>query len=150
MLVPIEIDFDIHKAIVNEQRTFDEAPYLALRRLLKLPDPGTDPEDQATSNSGRSWQQQGVEIAHGSPARMSYLRGTQVFEGKFLDGKLVVNGRAFASLSEAASKLARTGNGTRTQLDGWKYWETKVPAEDKWVSLRELRRRARKTAGLSR
>ena len=150
MLMPIEIDFDIHKAIVNEQRTFDEPPYLAIRRLLKLPDVPQLSIDEEVAKSGRAWQRNGVEIPHGSPARMSYMRGTQVFEGNFFDGRLVIDGRAFASLSEAASCLARTGLGTRTQLDGWKYWETKLPGDDKWVSLRELRRRARKAAGFIR
>ena len=34
----IEIDFDIHKLIELERRSFTEKPFIALRRLLKLPE----------------------------------------------------------------------------------------------------------------
>lgn len=60
---------------------------------------------------GAPWVQDGVEVPHGSLARMEYQRGAQVYEGRFLNGKLVVNGRSFESLSTAASALAVTADG---------------------------------------
>jgi len=147
MLMPIEIDFDIHRAIENERRDFGEPPYLALRRLLKLSEvPRISPKTEDTESTGRSWRSHGVEIPHGSEARMSYLRGAQQFSGRFVDGQLVINGRAFSTLSDAASSLARTGSGSRTQLDGWKYWEVKLLGQDQWVPIRRLRAQARKDA----
>src|SRR5262245_36093186 len=101
-LVPIEIDFDIHKLIETERRGFDEPPYFALRRLLNLPETKPiKPSVLADSTQGRSWREGLVEIPHGSLARMEYDRGRQVYEGKFLEGRIVINGSQFESLSEA-------------------------------------------------
>ena len=146
MFVPIEIDFDIHKAIENERRSFDEPPHLALRRLLKLPNVELEKSAPAPAvpSEGRPWREGMVEIPHGSEARMSYQRGGQVFEGRFLDGRLVVDGQEFETLSGAASALARTKYGTAPNLNGWNYWEVKVPGQNQWIPFKLLRSRGRK------
>jgi hypothetical protein len=136
MLKTIEIDWDIHKVIESERRGFVEPPYVALRRLLGLPEPALEQEE---STAGLPWRDGGVEIPHGSKARMSYQRGRQVFEGEFLNGKLHVNGREFDSLSAASNALAVTKGGSRTQLNGWNYWFVKLPGEDAWTPMKPLR-----------
>jgi hypothetical protein len=145
----IEIDFDIHKLIESERRSFSEKPYIALRRLLKLPDlkelPSTDSSPMAT---GRVWVEDGVVIPSGTLARMEYGRGSQRFEGKFIDGQLVVNGMRFTSLSAAASTLAKTKNGSSPSLNGWNYWEVQKPGTDRWDLMEHLRRRAKGMAVL--
>lgn len=139
-LATIEIDFDIHKMIEGERRSFSEPHYVALRRLLKLPHIEPEPaKEQTRASEGRSWREGLVELPHGTLARMAYDRGKQVFEGEFLDGKLVVNGQSFAALSEAASGLARTKAGKKTQLNGWIYWEAQLPGETKWRRLSDMR-----------
>lgn len=145
----IEIDFDIHKLIELERRGFDEPPNSALRRLLKLPDKNQIeapavasvkvPDNAFNDGSGRPFTEDGVSIPHGSLARMEYLRGSQVYEGQFLDGKLVVNGVAYSSLSGAADALAVTKSGDKTSLNGWRYWEAKRPGETVWEKLWDLR-----------
>ena len=149
MLKPIEIDWDIHRAIDAERRGFDEAPYHALRRLLGLPDlaeaeiaskPTSFENKKSDSNAGIPWVEDGVEIPHGSLARMSYNHGRQNFDGTFLNGKLVVNGRSYKTLSSAASDIAVTKKGRKTQLNGWLYWEVKFPGEDVWMRLEDLRK----------
>ncbi|OJY67477.1 MAG: hypothetical protein BGP16_02825 [Sphingobium sp. 66-54] len=145
-LSTIEIDFEIHQAIEAERRGFGEPPYLALRRLLKLPDPersASKSEDRPASTDGRPWREGPVEIPHGSEARMTYQRGRQIFLGQFLDGQLVASGRAFDSLSEAASELAKTRNGTKPNLNGWEYWEVRYPGERGWRRLKDIRKGAR-------
>jgi hypothetical protein len=145
MLSTIEIDFDIHRMIENERRGFDEPPRAALRRLLKLPE--ENPLSTAVPSiapHGRPWREGTVEIPHGSKARMSYQRGSQVFEGQFVDGKLVVNGREFHTLSSAASALARTKDGSVPSLNGWNYWEVCLPGQDRWIPMHVLRRPSRK------
>lgn len=139
----IEIDFDIHRLIETERRGFEEPPYVALRRLLKLPEPEELEDKQpAPPEHGRPWRMGRVEVPHGSLARMEYDRGSQVYEGQFLDGKLVVNGRAFASLSSAARALATTRNGQPAILNGWNYWQAKFPGETEWRNLEDMRRRS--------
>ena len=150
----IEIDFDIHQMIELERKGFDEPPYVALRRLLKLS--GGD-SSQALSqkneaagsmtkieDNGLPFYADGVLIPHGSLARMKYARGTQIYEGQFLNGKLVVNGVSYPALSPAASALGITKSGSTTNLDGWLYWEAKFPGESSWKKLFDLREKVRK------
>ncbi|WP_323784620.1 hypothetical protein [Thalassovita sp.] len=139
----IEIDFDIHKLIEAERRSFDEPEYAALRRLLDLPEAVAPVEADAVSE-GRPFIQDGVSIPHGSLARMEYLRGSQVYEGQFLDGYLVVEGKKFSSLSSAAAAVAVTKDGTTPSLNGWLYWQAKFPGQNQWRALSDLRSAARK------
>ncbi len=145
-LATIDIDFDIHKLIEAERKSFEEPPFHALRRLLGLGAVPAATVDE-TPPDGRPWRDGPVEVPHGSGARMMYDRGRQVYEGKFLDGKLVVNGQEFTSLSSAAQALAVTKSGSSTFLNGWLYWEAKFPGETKWRRLDDLRARARGKRG---
>ena len=142
-LQSIEIDWDIYKMVESERRSFDEPHYAALRRLLKLPTLKGSPESEA--GAGRPWVEDGVEVPHGSLARMEYLRGSQVYEGRFLNGKLVVNGKSYEALSAAASTLAQTKHGSKPSLNGWLYWKAKFPGEIAWRSLAEMRQAKRKS-----
>ena len=139
-LSKIEIDFDIHKLIETERRSFDEPPFVALRRLLRLPDikPSVEHTKIASIGGGQAWSDSGVEVPHGSLARMKYNYGRERYEGQFLDGLLVVNGQKYRSLSTAASELAGKS------LNGWLYWETQFPGTAVWQRLGDLRDRARK------
>ncbi|MFK4489575.1 hypothetical protein [Bradyrhizobium sp. USDA 336] len=138
-LTSIQIDFDIHKAIEAERRGFEEPPYIALRRLLGLPAP-REKIERIRAEDGTPWSEDGIVIPHGSLARMEYQRGAQVFEGAFLNGRLVVNGRSYDTLSAAATDLARTKSGKRTSLNGWSYWKVKVRGEGPWKLMLDLRR----------
>lgn len=146
-LQKIEIDFDIHKLIEAERQTFEEPPYVALRRLLKLPPVSTS---QVTGHNepeqGIPFVQDGVSIPHGSLARMEYDRGRQVYEGQFLNGRLIVDGQSFDALSPAAVACAVTKKGRSTSLNGWNYWQAKFPGETKWRSLWDMREEVRKAA----
>lgn len=138
-LQSIEIDWEIHQIIERERKSFSEAPYIALRRLLGLGESNADIEIEINVGSGIPWVEDGVEVPHGSWARMEYLRGTQVYEGRFLNGKLVVNGKGYDSLTSAANALAVTKNGSKTSLNGWLYWKVKFPGDSDWHSLKEMR-----------
>ena len=145
-LQKIEIDWEIHKLIEAERKGFDEAPYVALRRLLKLPPITLNTSKSAAMDTGLPWRDEGVSVPHGSLARMEYLRGSQVYEGQFLNGKLVVEGQSFDSLSAAADALAVTKDGSKTSLNGWNYWQVKLPNETKWRALNAMRREAKAKA----
>ena len=137
-LLQIEIDYDIHRMIEQERYNLDEPEYLALRRLLKLPNQEGAP-DASSGGDALPWMDQGVIIPHGSRARMEYGRGTQVYEGRFLNGKLVINGHKYNTLSAAADAVAITKSGKKTYLNGWFYWKVQFPNESQWRSLQELR-----------
>ena len=135
----IEIDFEIHQAIEAERRNFDEPEYEALKRLLKIDSPNTVDSRDSHGLSKKPFVEDGVSIEHGSSARMSYQRGTQHFQGKFLDGMLVVDGKTYSTLSGAACDLARTREGNKTSLNGWIYWEVKAPNSSTWRRMSDVR-----------
>ena len=141
-LQSIEIDFDIYKLIETERRGFGEPQYVALRRLLGLPEQSNDEPETDALLDGLPFVEDGVSVLHGSDARMRYLRGTQLYEGKFLDGMLVVEGKKYPTLSAAASDLARTKEGKKTSLNGWLYWEVRAPGTARWRAMKDLRDQA--------
>jgi hypothetical protein len=131
----IEIDFDVHKRIEAERRGFDDSPNAALRRLLKLPEVD---EEAAPKPFGRAWSSEGAVLPHGTQVKMDY--GQQLIEGEIVDGKWVCEGQTFDSPSAAASALARTKDGETTSLNGWNYWEAKLPGSAEWRTIRGMRK----------
>lgn len=91
------------------------------------------------------WQSEGVSVPHGLEARMSYMAGRQRFVGCFLNGKLVVNGRHFTTLSQAASALAVNRMGRSPNLNGWAYWQVRLPGTDQWIPMAALKKSGRRT-----
>jgi hypothetical protein len=135
----IEIDFDIYKKIEAERRDFSEPQYVALRRLLGLPaaDQASKPQPAPTVGRARPWSGEGVLLPHGTQIRMTY--NGRMHSGEIADGKWIVDGKEFDSPSGAASGVAMTKRGRRTRLDGWIYWEVKLPGEANWQRLSALR-----------
>lgn len=135
----IEVDFDVHRCIENERHGFYESPNDALRRLLRLGEPKSASAMAPPSSppSRASWNDQGVTLPHGTPVQMRYNRRT--YEGQIVDGSWVIGDRRFDSPSGAASGIAVTKKGKKTRLDGWIYWQVKLPGEDSWKPLESLR-----------
>lgn len=134
----IEVDWEIYQMIEAERKGFHEPRYMALRRLLGLGVPAPAPEPTVqTLGEGVPWTREGVTVPHGTPARMEYNRRS--YEGEFLNGRLVVNGQKFETLSAAAKALAVTKEGKKASLDGWHYWKVKLPGEMEWRSLGDMR-----------
>src|SRR5689334_2077993 len=125
MLRAMEIDFDIHKLVEAERRSFDEPPYMALRRLLKLP----EPPRASTPPAGRGWQAEGVSLPHGTKLRMTYGRPKRTYTGTIQNAEWHVEGRVFDSPSGAASGVAVTSRGDKTRLNGWELWEVQLPGD---------------------
>ncbi|MCE7026488.1 hypothetical protein [Jiella avicenniae] len=145
----IEIDFDVHKAIEAERRSFSERPNDALRRLLGLPKRDVDATEQNAANNGmqgRAWLGDGVTLPHGTKVRMTYNKTDHT--GEIVDGMWVVGGRAFDSPSGAASGVGRTKKGTPTRLDGWGYWNAQLPGETGWTPIKNMRPEAIRPAAL--
>jgi 5-methylcytosine-specific restriction endonuclease McrA len=96
-------------------------------------------DGKIAKNEGADFEQDGVVVPHGTPARMEYKNGDQLYQGHFEDGVLMVDGLAYNSLSSAASALAITNDGKKTSLNGWLYWSVLLPGTSEWVSLKKLR-----------
>ena len=134
----IEIDFDVHRCIENERRSFAESPNDALRRLLRLPAASGSSKALASPSAVHqgSWSAKGVSLQNGTLVRMDYNQ--RRYEGAIVDGKWVIGAKSFDSPSGAASGVGLTKGGRTTRLDGWKYWEVKRPGDENWVLLGSL------------
>lgn len=152
----IEIDFDVHKKIEEARRSFSDSPNAVLRRLLNIGDneqsserlapmdnePGEVPGVKSArpwldEDSEQPWWGKGVTLPHGTEVRMEY-RG-RMYSGVIDNGRWVVEGERFGSPSAAASGVARTKDGKRTNLDGWRYWFVRRPMDEDWIPINELR-----------
>lgn len=129
----IDIDFDIHKKIETERRSFDESANDVLRRLLKI-DTGAIPLE---SPAGWPWTGKGVTLPHGTELRMDY--NGRLHTGRIHNGAWLVEGKQFNSPSAAAGGIALTKDGRHPSLDGWIYWHVRQPDAKDWVLLKTLR-----------
>lgn len=141
----IEIDFDVHKCIEVARTSFAETPNQVLRRLLQIDTDGASkPPSGRSSNGGsrgaRAWSGKGVTLPHGTELRMEY--NGRNFSGVIDDGRWSIEGKFFSSPSAAASGVAITRAGQHPSLDGWIYWQVKLPGEHRWVGMAELRKKA--------
>ncbi|BDA85454.1 hypothetical protein Sa4125_29960 [Aureimonas sp. SA4125] len=135
----IEIDFDVHKLIETERRSFGEKPNDALRRLLGLAERSAPSEGErvAPAAQGRPWVGEGMTLPHATALRMSYNKRQHV--GEIVDGRWAVEGKVYDSPSGAASDVGRTKGGGKTRLDGWNYWEAQLPGESEWKAIASMR-----------
>ncbi len=149
----IEIDFEVHKAIELERRSFDEAPNTALRRLLGIAPAkareSSKPEvAPPPSPAGRSWvgkgHSAGLALPHGTELQMDY--NGQRFMGRVDNGSIMFEGQKFTSPSGAADELCRTRAGNKTSLNGKELISAQLPGETDWVLLKTLQRRMQKEA----
>lgn len=144
----IEIDIEVHKRIEAERISFDEPDIAPLRRLLGLGPLECVPASDRPYYA--SWRDDGVELPHGTPLRMKHLRGRQIFEGMVKDGKLSFQDQLFGTVSGAASALAITSKGSKTNLNGWDKIEAKLDENDQWTLLSILRRKNYPAVDLSK
>lgn len=131
----IEIDFDVFKVLTN-RRASEEVTYNhVLRELLglrqKAPQP-VAPAAAASEPNAADWVSKGVRFPAGTEFRASY-KGQTVL-GKVAGGALQVNGKSYDSPSAAA--VAITGN----PVNGWVFWECRVPGASSWRIIKSMRR----------
>lgn len=135
----IEVDFHVHKMIEVERASFEETPNDVLRRLLRIEQ--TSAQTQPVSvNEGRKWFGKGVWLPHGTKLMMKY-NGVQ-HSAQIHDGRWVADGASYDGPSAAAHGVAKTREGSRTNLNGWIYWHAKLPGSDEWVPINSLRRKS--------
>jgi hypothetical protein len=103
-----------------------------LRRLL-----GLSPKQETTlhpdaSHTSRGWMTKGVTFPGGTEFRATY-KGKEI-RGSVESGALVVNGKRFISASSAAVAV------TENPVNGWNFWECKLPGSSTWQVIRSLRK----------
>jgi hypothetical protein len=134
MYASIDVDFDVWKAITNRRRTPETTENDVLRELLELGNAtvaAVQPSGVPQKMSGAPWVSKGVTFPHGTEFRAEY-RGRR-YLAQVDDGQLVYDGQKFKTPSQAAGAV--TGNA----VNGWNFWECKMPGKSSWVRISELR-----------
>jgi len=133
----IAIDVDVHKTIEAERLSFDETENDVLRRILKISTPKRV-GPAIVEPDGRSWSSKGVTLPHGTMVRMEY-NGVE-HNGAIVDGAWECGGSRFAGPSPAAAAVATTKAGGTPSLNGWIYWQAKLPGQSNWIAISKMRK----------
>jgi hypothetical protein len=150
--VNIEIDFDVFKAITMRRASEAVTPNDVLREVFKLPPSENAPPSSAhtappapeapqsptpiannrsVGGSG-DWVTKGVRFPQGTEFRAKHKGVTHY--ARVGGGSLVLNGKWFESPSAAAVSI------TNNSVNGWIFWECRLPGESSWKLMSSLRR----------
>ncbi len=138
MAYTLEVDFDVYKAVFARRANESVTENDVLRELLGLPPreehsaSPAEPMNPRDTSSPEDWVVKGVRFPAGTNFRASYKGRT--YSGRVEGGALVVDGKSYDSPSAAA--VAITGNA----VNGWRFWECRLPAKSTWQIIERLRR----------
>ena len=125
-----EVDFEVFKELTMRRATESTTYNDVLRELLSLP-----PRNGQAAGNGRSmngaWEYRGVRFPNGTDFRAKY-KG-QTYSAKVESGRLMLDGSPVGSPSEAAHTI------TGTNVNGWRFWECRLPGESRWRVIEALR-----------
>lgn len=79
------------------------------------------------------WVVENVSFPNGTEFRGKY-KGC-FYYGEVENGALIINGKKFSSLSAAAVVI------TRNPVDGWLFWDCKLPGEPSWMNVHKIKKR---------
>ena len=91
-------------------------------------------EQKSAKNSGDcvSWEVESVVFPDGTKFRGKY-KG-YFYYGKVRNGTLTLDEKEFVSPCEAALTI------TRTPIDGWLFWDCKLPEQVSWMNISEFKK----------
>jgi hypothetical protein len=127
----IDIDFDVFKALTARRASEHMTENDVLRQLFNL-GKGGEALTKAGSLAPDDWVTKGVRLPSGTELRSTY-KG-KAYLARVNSGALVLQGRRFDSRSAAAMSI------TGSPVNGWTFWQCKLPGQDRWQILKSLRR----------
>lgn len=132
----IDVDFDVFKQLTVRRETETMTYNDVIRELLGLEKKIIIENDYSKTQfheiSEDDWLVKGVRFPNGTEFRATY-KG-QIKNGRVESAALVVNGKRYESPSAAAVAI------TKTSVNGWGFWECKLPGKNSWQSIDSLRR----------
>jgi len=130
----VEVDFEVYKQLTVRRATEDVSHNDVIRELLGLGQPKTAPAAKAANGpSPGDWVAKGVRFPVGTDFRANY-KG-QSHTARVEGGALVLsNGQRFDSPSAAAVSI------TGSAVNGWRFWECRLPGKSNWQLIEGLRR----------
>jgi hypothetical protein len=131
VMMNIEIDFEVYKELTFRRSTEDISYNDVLRELLKLSKKEPPPPDKQDPDK-QDWVVKGVRFPSGTEFRAN--RKGQTYYGKVESGALVYNNERFNSPSAAGVEI--TGH----PVNGWIFWECRMPGNSSWQMIKFLRK----------
>lgn len=128
----IEVDFDVFKQLTVRRATEEVSYNDVIRELLGLGGITASDAKERNSPSPDDWVAKGVRFPAGTEFRASY-KG-QVRTGRIEGGALTVSGQRYDSPSAAAVGV------TGSPVNGWRFWECRLPGKSSWQLIESLRR----------
>jgi hypothetical protein len=127
----IQVDFDVFKALTMRRASEEVSENDVLRQLLGLSGhKGTATQPSAPAPG--DWVTKGVRFPAGTEFRAVY-KG-QTYLARVEDGALVLSGKRFDSPSAAAVSI------TRNPVNGWRFWQARLPGQAGWKIIESLRK----------
>ena len=128
----IDVDFEVFKALMMRRPSENITENDVLRDLLGLPGKKQS-FAVADSPAPGDWVTKGVRFPVGTEFRANY-KG-QTYLGRVEGGALVLNGERFDAPSAAAASI------TKNSVNGWTFWECRLPGRSSWQSIKALRQK---------
>jgi len=127
----IDVDFDVYKQLTMRRATEDVTYNDVVRELLGLKQSKVDAPKEANSPTAEDWVVKGVHFPEGTEFRANYKGQlhTACVEG----GALVLAGKRYESPSAAAVSV------TGSSVNGWRFWECRLPGKSTWQIIEGLR-----------
>jgi hypothetical protein len=131
----IDIDFDVFKELTRRRSSEEVTDNDVLRELLGLPSLRTANGVKAaeTDQARGDWVSKGVRFPAGTELR-AHHKG-QLYLARVENGALTWNGERFDSPSAAAVRI------TGTNVNGWNFWECRLPGQASWRNIKVLRKK---------
>lgn len=126
----IDVDFEVFKQLTIRRATESVTYNDVIRDLLGLGQ--SKPVISLEATRSGSWVSKGVKFPEGTEFRAKH-KG-QLHTGRVVGGGLSVNGKSFDTPSSAAMSI--TGN----PVNGWRFWECRLPNMATWVVISSLRK----------
>ena len=127
----IEVDFDVYKALTARRASEDVTENDVLRELLGLPR-GSKLPPAGNAPAPGDWVTKGVRLPAGAEFRANY-KG-QTYLGRVEGAAFVLNGERFDTPSAAAMSI------TKNPVNGWTFWQCRLPGRASWQMLKTLRK----------
>ncbi len=127
----VEVDFDVFKALTALRPSEEVSENEVLRGLLKVPPKKPTPVSTDGHAPG-DWVTKGVRFPADTQFRAKY-KG-QTYMASVENGALTFDGNPYDTPSKAAMAI------TKTQINGWTFWECRLPGKSSWQMIKTLRR----------
>jgi predicted CopG family antitoxin len=129
----IDVDFDVYKALTMRRTSEDVSENDVLRQLFGL---STKKESFSTVGSAGpgDWVTKGIRFPAGTEFRANYKGQTHL--ARVEGGALVLSGKRYDTPSAAAMSI------TASPVNGWTFWECRLPGQAGWKIIKALRKSA--------